>query len=125
MAAIEIADSLGIHRNHVAKWRKRFMEYGIDGLMDKPRSGKPSAYADEDRHRVVTLVCTTPPKGLSRWSIRILAKAARVSASYVQRVLKEHEYVRHGTQTMLAAVDIQSGRATRMGKQNPEGSRFC
>lgn len=177
----EIADALGIHRNHIPKWRKRFEKYGVEGLEDKPRSGKPSTYTDEDRHRVVTLACTAPGKGLSRWSVRTLAKAAQVSESFVHRTLKNHdlhphrlrtfnfspdpnfedkllevvglymnppenalvlcmdektgiqaldrtqpvlplrsgkpkswsnEYVRHGTQTMLAAVDIKSGRAT-------------
>jgi len=37
----EIAGELGVHRNMVAKWRSRFLEYRLDGLVDEPRPGRP------------------------------------------------------------------------------------
>ena len=64
----EISAALGIHRNQVLKRRKRFQEEGMTSLQDRPRSGKPPTYSDEDRQRIVTMACTKPRKGLSRWS---------------------------------------------------------
>lgn len=40
-----IADRLGLPRQVVSKWRKRFYEYGIAGLHDEPRSGRPPAFS--------------------------------------------------------------------------------
>jgi hypothetical protein len=42
----EIAERLGVHRPMVRKWRSRFAEYRLDGLIDEPRPGKPA-----DDHR--------------------------------------------------------------------------
>ena len=36
-----IARRLGIAVNTVIKWRKRFCAAGLDGLKDRPRSGRP------------------------------------------------------------------------------------
>lgn len=34
-----IADTVGISRRFVYKWAKRFLQYGLDGLADKPGRG--------------------------------------------------------------------------------------
>jgi len=34
-----IADTVGISRRFVYKWAKRFLQYGVDGLTDKPGRG--------------------------------------------------------------------------------------
>jgi hypothetical protein len=36
----DIAEVLILHKNGVAKWRKRFLALGIEGLLDAPRSGR-------------------------------------------------------------------------------------
>lgn len=35
-----IADTVGISRRFVYKWVKRFLQYGVDGLTDKPGRGQ-------------------------------------------------------------------------------------
>ena len=37
----EIADRLGVRRQSVTKWRNRFAEHRLDGLVDEPRPGRP------------------------------------------------------------------------------------
>ena len=37
----EVAAGLGVAKNTVGKWRRRFVERRIDGLHDEPRSGAP------------------------------------------------------------------------------------
>lgn len=40
-----IADRLDAPVQLVSKWRKRFYEAGLDGLNDRPRSGRPRAFS--------------------------------------------------------------------------------
>ena len=38
---VDVAEELGIDRNTVAKWRRRFVDARLDGLHDEPRPGAP------------------------------------------------------------------------------------
>jgi len=40
-----IAERLDLPRQIVSKWRKRFFEHRLDGLDDKPRSGRPTTFS--------------------------------------------------------------------------------
>jgi len=38
---------MGVTGMTVGKWRKRYREYGIEGLHDELRSGRPRTYEDD------------------------------------------------------------------------------
>jgi transposase len=40
-----IADRLDVAVQLVSKWRKRFHQEGLDGLKDRPRTGRPPAFS--------------------------------------------------------------------------------
>ncbi len=40
----EIGECLGMPREIVSKWRKRFFEEGLPGLEERPRGGRPGAF---------------------------------------------------------------------------------
>lgn len=40
-----IGEHLSLPRQIVSKWRKRFFEERLEGLADRPRSGRPSAFS--------------------------------------------------------------------------------
>jgi len=40
-----IAERLELALNTVIKWRKRFFEEGMDGLVDRKRSGRPRTFS--------------------------------------------------------------------------------
>jgi transposase len=190
---LEIAARLALHRNSIGKWRSRYLCDGIAGLDDKPRPGQPLKYSPSRIQKVVTKVCSKPPKGMSRWSHTTLAKALHMPRSVVQRILKKYdlhphrlrtfnfspdpefeskllevvglymsppqnavvicmdektgiqaldrtqpmlalrskqpktwtnEYVRHGTRTMLAALDIVTGKVTTWVNKTRKSADF-
>ncbi|MEW6744811.1 MAG: helix-turn-helix domain-containing protein [Planctomycetota bacterium] len=45
----EIADRLEIPRQIVCKWRKRFFERGLVGLVERPRRGRPPRFSPRGR----------------------------------------------------------------------------
>lgn len=44
LADTEIAARLDCHPEIVSRWRRRFCEQRIDGLQDKPRTGRPRRF---------------------------------------------------------------------------------
>ena len=52
----EIAVRVEAALNTVGKWRKRFAEHRIDGLMDEPRPGAPRQIGDDEVAEVVKVL---------------------------------------------------------------------
>lgn len=42
---LQVANELACQRNTVALWRSRFLEHGLAGLQDAPRSGRPRSFS--------------------------------------------------------------------------------
>jgi transposase len=74
-----IAAELGMHIDTVRKWRRRFCQHGIDGLKDRPRSGRPDRFTAVQVAEVKALACSPPQHSdvpLARWSTAELAAEA-------------------------------------------------
>ena len=81
-----IAASLGTSTISVYKWRKRFLESGLHGLLDLPRSGQPKKLTEEDVKRVLTLTVERIPHEATHWSLRLMAKYAGVTTWQVRQM---------------------------------------
>ena len=57
-----VAAELRVSKATVGKWRSRFLESRLDGLVDEPRPSRPRTVTDADVERVVTLTLETTPK---------------------------------------------------------------
>jgi transposase len=86
---MDIAADLGEQKDVIIKWRNRFVESGIKGLLDSPRSGKPVTYGSEWQKRVLEKLDETPPNGLTRWDGPTLAASLVTSEDAVQRFLRK------------------------------------
>src|SRR5687768_9287281 len=84
----EIAGQLGVHRNMVAKWRSRFLQYRLDGLVDEPRPGRPRTITDDKVEEVIIKTLETTPKDATHWSTRSMAREVGLTQSAVLRIWK-------------------------------------
>jgi len=85
----DIATQLGERPNTVICWRDRYLANGINGLFDKPRSGKPVTYAEEFRTLVFDKLSETPPNGLANWDGPTLAAELDASVDAIWRLLRK------------------------------------
>jgi transposase len=69
----EIGQVVDLHYNQVGLWRQRYREFGLAGLDDLERPGRPCVYDHDDVLLLVKLVTEDPPDGASRWSMEALA----------------------------------------------------
>lgn len=81
-----IARQMRVTKQTVGKWRSRFLQRRLDGLLDEPRPGAPRSISDEQVERVVVQTLESKPKDATHWSTRSLAKASGLSRSSVHRI---------------------------------------
>jgi len=86
MQNIDIAPKVGMSRETVGKWRKRFVEYGMQGLHDELRPGRPRTVSDEQVAELLNKTLETKPKNGTHWSCRTLAEGTNISKATVQRI---------------------------------------
>ena len=80
-----VAGALGVSRETVATWRRRFAERRLEGLVDAPRPGAPRCIGDEAVERLVALTLEEAPRGATHWSARARARRAGMSQTAVSR----------------------------------------
>ena len=86
----QVAQELRVSVPSVSKWRQRFSLFGLRGLYDRLRPGKPVKYDNAFRNRVLALLETPPPPGMSHWDGPAVAEKLDASVHAVWRVLR-HE----------------------------------
>ncbi|MGH9284983.1 MAG: IS630 family transposase [Acidimicrobiales bacterium] len=92
----EIGRQIGMHYNQVAVWRNRYQEFGLAGLVDEQRSGRPVVYGHDDVLRLVKTVTEPPPDSATRWTMEMLAgrmaeHGVPISPSQVWRICQALE----------------------------------
>lgn len=71
----KVADALSCSPNTIARTRRRFATEGLDEALRviKDRPGRPPKIDGTAEAHLVALVCSEPPEGHARWSVRLLA----------------------------------------------------
>ena len=83
---VMVARKLRITPQTVGKWRQRFVERRLDGLLDEPRPGAPRQVGDAQIERVVRLTLESTPADATHWSTRAMAKRSGLSQSTIGRI---------------------------------------
>lgn len=89
VANTEIARRVGVARQTVLTWRERYARYGLGGLADRARPGRPH---EVDAARVIAATLRPPAKstGLTHWSSRALGAKLGIGNATVARIWREH-----------------------------------
>lgn len=102
----EVARQVGIGVATVQRWRSRFTAERLAGMEDRPRRGRPPRYAEGDRARVISTVCSQgPPDGTTHWTVRSLATATGVGRDTVHRILREERLAPHRVRSWVTSTD--------------------
>jgi transposase len=80
---------VGVSRPTVIKWRERFLALGLDGLDDRPRSGRPKTIDDA---QIIAATLESPPASLAvtHWSSRLLGRHLGISDTTVARAWRAY-----------------------------------
>lgn len=100
-----VAQELSLTKQTVGKWRKRFLDRGVDGLLDEPRPGAPRSISDEDVEQVITLTLETTPPDATHWSTRSMAKRTGLSQSAISRIWRAFALQPHRSETFKLSSD--------------------
>jgi transposase len=107
---LKIAPKVGLSDQSVCKWRRQFLEFGLSGLNDAPRSGRPLVYGPTDRLVLMAKVTEEHPLVDSQWSHSSLAQAMAevgisISASQIGRILASDNVKPHLVEGWLTRRD--------------------
>jgi transposase len=103
----EIAERLGVSRPTVTKWRNRFGELRLEGLLDEPRPGRPRTVTDEQVEEIVVATLESKPKDATHWSTRSLAAHLGLSQNAVWRTWQAFGLQPHRQEKFKLSTDPQ------------------
>ena len=104
----EIAELEGVSAKTVTKWRNRFAERRLEGLVDEPRPGRPRTISDERVEAVIIKTLeSTPRDGATHWSTRSMAQEAGVTQNAVVRIWHAFGLQPHRQETWKLSKDPQ------------------
>ncbi len=99
MGAPRIAAVLPLSRQSVRNIARRYEQGGLErALYDKQRPGASSLLNARQRQRIIAMVCSDPPKGRARWTVRLVAEEAvkrrlvpRAGRETIRVLLESHD----------------------------------
>ncbi len=101
-----IAAKVGVSRPTVIGWRDRYAAWGIAGLDDDRRSGRPRTI---DHRDIVAETLKPPPKkyGVTHWSSRLLGRHLGISNGTIARAWRDYGVAPWRVETFKFSTDPQ------------------
>jgi transposase len=103
----EISQRLSLDHSTVRKWRSRFAQERLDGLLDEPRPGRPRMISDTQVEEVIVKTLESTPKDATHWSTRSLAAEVGLSQTAVSRIWRAFGLQPHRQETWKLSKDPQ------------------
>ena len=99
VSALQIARFVPFTPQAIRQIGHRFENGGLDrALYDKQRPGAVPVLDDAQKQRIIAMVCSNPPAGRSRWTVRLIAEEAvkkrlvpRVGREAIRVLLRHHD----------------------------------
>jgi transposase len=94
-----VATNLRINPKTVREIGRRYQDAGLDrALYDEKRPGAASVLDQNQRQRIIAMVCAAPPKGYARCTVRLVAEEAvkrklvpNVGRETIRILLQDHD----------------------------------
>jgi putative transposase len=88
-SASQVAAEVRLTSKAVREIGRRYEDGGLEpALYERPRPGAAAVLDDRQKQRIIALVCSAPPPGRARWTVRLVAEEA-VRQGLVARVGRE------------------------------------
>jgi putative transposase len=99
VSAPRIAAMVPLTAQAIRKIGHRYQEAGLDrALYEKERPGAVALLQDSQKQRIIAMVCSDPPEGWARWTVRLVAEEAvkrrlvpRVGRETIRVLLQHHD----------------------------------
>jgi len=89
VSAPQISRIVPLTSQAIRNLSRRYQQGGLEtALYDKQRPGAAAVLEDSQKQRVIAMVCSSPPEGRARWTVRLVAQEA-VKRRLVPRVGRE------------------------------------
>ena len=96
----EVAGNVHLTAKAVREIGRRYEESGLErALYDKQRPGAQNLLDTKQRQRIIAMVCSDPPEGRARWTVRLIAEEAvkrklvpKVGRETIRVLLLSHEF---------------------------------
>jgi len=95
----QVGRSVGLTAKGVRDIGWRYIKHGLEvALHDRPWPGAPQRIRAAEKQQIIALVCSDPPEGRARWTIRLIVEeavkrklVARIGRESVRLLLQNHE----------------------------------
>ena len=101
----DIAREQRVTAQTVGKWRSRFLQARLDGLLDEPRPGAPRTISDTVVEQVIAKTLHDKPANATHWSSRLMADASGLSQTAVVRIWRAFGLQPHRAETFKLSTD--------------------
>jgi len=103
----EVARKLHVTGATVGKWRERFRQRRLEGLLDEPRVGTPRKITDQQVEEVVTKTLESMPDQGTHWSTRLMATQTGLSQTAIVRIWRTFGLQPHRVENFKFSQDPQ------------------
>lgn len=94
-----------VTKQTVSKWRARFVEHRLNGLLDAPRPGAPRTIDDARVDAVIAKTLESKPQGATHWSTRTMARETGMTQTAVSRIWRAFGLQPHRQETFKLSSD--------------------
>lgn len=99
ISAPQVAQRVLLTPQAIRKIAQRYRQGGVDrAVFEKRRPGAAEVLTASDKQRLIAMVCSHPPAGAARWTVRLVAEQAvkrkvvpRVGRETVRILLQSHD----------------------------------
>jgi len=126
VSAPKVAEIVGRTPEAIRRIGHRYQRGGVDrAVFEGPRPGAAEVLSPSDKQRIIAMVCSEPPPGTARWTVRLVAEEAvkrklvpRVGRETIRILLQSHDLKRWREKNV-----VRSGAAPGVRRQDGRRAR--